>query len=677
MSYALHRMFLWTSALLLVEAVLLGVAIVLYFYDIPTGFRTLVQPTYWIIATVAIFVLNFLILWVTEIKLSRIRSRNDLGAANIIGSDVQEAYNFGQIGLVITDENDMVLWTNNLFRERKIDLLDCNILEWKDKLAVLKNAPFDHSEKIEVNDRFYAVKYLSDARLYIFKDITDYEQVSQFNHQQATCIGIIMIDNYSDVAGKTEDDNNDLISKVRNVIFEYGKKMGVTLRRFRSDSYFAVCNYASLAKMEEDGFSLLAESRALGRGLQIVPTLSIGFAHNNDDVTKLSEMASNAIDIANSRGGDQAVVSHYGQDLRYYGGKTAAVENTGRVQFRSVADSLMTMISGSSDVIVSGHKDADMDAIGACLGILAFADYCKKPCHIVYDPRSVERRARAAFQTSFEKAAFERITLTPKEAEDRISPSTLFVVVDTSVPSLVLGKAALDKSSKTVVIDHHRRGGDFIDRPVLNYIDPSAGSTCEILSELIKYATANPRVEITPACATLMLSGIFLDTYFFKSKATGIRSFEAAEILKVFGADNVKATDFLKDEIEEFNLINKVASTMKSPHTGVMYCVCADDDIVEKSFLAKVANNLREQIRGVSACFVIGRTGEDTVSISARSDGTINVGLLTDKLGGGGQYDRAGAAFANVKVGLVESKLLDCLDTYLEEARSDLGGERI
>ena len=675
MSYALHKMTLWTAGIFLFEAVAIAVVALFYFFDFPKGFHEMVKPEYWIFITVGIFVIDFFVVWVTEVKLSHIRRKSDLDASSIIGSDVQEAYNFGQIGLVVTDENDLVLWTNNLFKERQIDLLDANILEWQPKLAELKNAPVDMSEKIEANGRDYSVKYLPEARLYIFKDSTDYEQVSEYNRQQATCVGIIMIDNYSDVAGKIEDDSNDLITKVRAAIFDYAKTMGVLVRRIRNDSYFAVCNFTSLDRMEQDGFTVLSNVRMLGKGQQVIPTLSIGFAHRFDDITKLSEMASNAIDIANSRGGDQAVVSHYGEELKYYGGKTAAVENTGRVQFRSIANSLIGLAKDASNIYISGHKDMDMDAMGACLGVAAICEHYKKPYKIIFDPRLTEKKTRLAFQSTFDKARLDRMTITPKEAEESIRPSTLFVVVDVSVPTLVMGDKALEKSSKTIVIDHHRRGEAFIEKPVLSYIDPSAGSTSEIIAEFVKYSSANPRIEIPAEYATIMLSGIFLDTSFFKSKATGVRSFEACEILKEFGADNAKADDFLKDEVEEYNLVTKIASTMRSPYTGVAYCVSDDSDIIEKSALAKVANQIRE-LKGVNASFVIGRIKQNEIAISARSDGSINVQLLMEKLGGGGHFGMAAASFPGSTVAVVENKLLDALATYLDEAKTDLGGLR-
>jgi c-di-AMP phosphodiesterase-like protein len=181
-------------------------------------------------------------------------------------------------------------------------------------------------------------------------------------------LGIIMLDNYNDIAGNAEDDNNDVVSKVAGPSLNTPKIMASCLRRFRSDSYFAVCNYEALEKMENDQFSLLAKVRGLAKGSDTIPTLSIGFAHNFPDVNKLNEMASNAIDIAMSRGGDQAVVSKYGEELKFFGGKTEAVETTAKVKVRSIADSLASIIKEATNVLIMGHTEMDMDALGACLG---------------------------------------------------------------------------------------------------------------------------------------------------------------------------------------------------------------------------------------------------------------------------------------------------------------------
>ena len=659
MSEAIRKMRIRTFVIMIVEIVLVGAEVMMYFYDFPKGFNNWMRPEYWIYNVAFVLVFNILFLWFSELHISTIRQKSELDASAIIGSDVQEAYNFGELGLVIIDDNDSVMWASPLFKDRQIDLLDSNIFEWQPTLKELigNNIPADMTVDIEANSRFYNVKYLPDAHLFIFRDISDYQQVYNYNKEQGLVIGVTMIDNYEDITGKTENDNNDLMTKVRTALMDYAKTYGVLLRRFRSDSYFII----------------LEKVRNIDSGTNARPTLSIGIAHDFPDANKLNEMASNAIDIAMSRGGDQVVVSKYGEDLKFYGGKSAAIEQTGRVQFRSVADSIRGLIESSSNVIVSGHKDADMDALGACIGILALCNHVKKPCQIVFDPKMTEKKTRLAFQSSFAKSELDRITITPKDAEDRIKPTTLFIVVDVSVPAMVMGQRALEKAAKTVVIDHHRRGEAFIDRPVLSYIDPSASSTSEILAEFIHYITANPRVELPPNYATIMLAGIFLDTGFFKSKSTGVRTFEAAEILKEYGGDNAKADDFLKDDFDEYRLVTGIISTVRTPYTGIVYCVSEESDIVENATLAKVANQIM-RLKDIHACFVVGRVEQNATKISARSDGSINVQLLCEKMGGGGHFEMAAAAFTGATVESTEKKLLETLDLYLEEAKSDLGG---
>ena len=675
MSDSLRAMRIRILVLTFLEIAILGVGIVFYFYDYPAGFREIMKTDYWVFAMVGVFVVNALILWIVMARMSVLRHRTDLDAASIIGSDVQEAYNFGEIGLVVTDENDVVLWDNNLLKDRQVNLLDMNLLEWRPELRELKSAPADMVVKIEANGRTYSVKYLADARLYIFKDISEYEGIYTYSRVHATVVGVIMIDNFTEIVGKTEDENNDLVTTIRQEILNYCKDRGVLLRRFRNDSYFAVCNRASLDKMEEDGFSLLSRVRLLGKGQNIAPTLSIGFAHDFPDVIKLNEMASSAIDMAMSRGGDQAVVSRYGDDIKFYGGKTAALENSSAVKFRTNADAIINIIKDSNEVIVMGHSDMDMDALGACIGVMAICEHVKKPCYIVIDLKRTEKKTRGAFLSTFDKEARDRIALSPREAEDRLSSSSaLLAVVDVSVPNNVMAPRLLDKANKVIVIDHHLRGESYLEKPVFEYIDPSASSASEILSEFIHYASGNPRIEVNSNYATTMLSGIFLDTNFFKSNSVGVRTFEAAEVLREFGADPRRADDYLKDEYEEYLLVNKIVSTMKTPYRGIVYAVCDESDIIDRATLAKVANTLM-QLRDTNAAFVIGKVAEREWRISARSDQTINVMLLCEKMGGGGHFSMSACAFPNSTRAIVEGKLLNTLASYLDDARSDTGGK--
>ena len=672
MSDALRAMRIQLLILTFLETAILVVAVVFYFYDYPEGFRSIMKPDYWIAALCGVFVIDLIVLWIAIARMSSLRHRTDLDAASIIGSDVQEAYNFGEIGLVVTDEHDNVIWDNSLLKDRQVNLLDMNILEWQPALRDLKNAPPDMVVKIEVNGKNYNVKYLSDARLYIFKDTSEYESIFTYSRVHAPVVGVIMIDNFTEIVGKTEDENNDLVTTIRQEILNYCKDKGVLLRRFRNDSYFAVCNYGSLQKMEEDGFSLLGRVRALGKGQNIAPTLSIGFAHDFPNVIKLNEMASSAIDMAMSRGGDQAVVSRYGDDIKFYGGKTAALENSSAVKFRTNADAILNIISDSKEVVVMGHTEMDLDAFGACVGIYVMCQHLNKPCYIIIDLKRTEKKTRGAVFATFDKDTRERIIISPKQAEERLAsvPSALLAVVDVSVPENVMAPKALEKANKIICIDHHLRGESYLERPVFEYIDPSASSASEILAEFIHYASGNPRIEATPTLATTMLAGIFLDTNFFKSNSVGVRTFEAAEVLRDFGADPRRADDFLKEEYEEYLLVNKIASTMQTPYRGIVYAMCDETDIIDRATLAKVANTLMA-LKDTNAAFVIGKVAEREWRISARSDQTINVQLLCEKMGGGGHFSMAACSFPNSTLSIVESKLLTTLSTYLADARAD------
>lgn len=653
--------------LMLIELVAVAGFGIIYYYNFFDIVNKITVSTIYI-TVAAIVGVDIVFLWVEVIVFSHIRHKTDLKAADLIGADVQEAYNFGMIGLVIVDENNVVLWVNELFKERQIDILDLNIIEWQPALQDLIGAPSTTVAKVEINTRNYDVKYLADAGLFIFKDVTEYETIYTYSRKQATVVGTIMIDNYSDLSDNA-DDSNDVISKVRNAIFEYARDFQVLIRRYRSDGYFMICNYESLRKMIEDKFSLLETIHKIGEKEDTPPTLSIGIAHDFPDVVKLNEMANSAIEIAMSRGGDQVVVSRYGQDLMFFGGKSEAQENRNKVKVRVMADSVISLIKNSSNVLIMGHTMADMDAIGACLGMKSICEHCAKPALIVYDPKLTERKTRGAVTSSFSREDLSRIMVSPSDALDKVRNNTLVIVVDVHRPSMTMAPKVLEKASKVMVIDHHRRSEEFVESPVFSHIEPSASSSCELVAEFVRYASANPRIVIPSSYATIMLSGIFMDSNYFKSKTCGIRTFEASMILKEFGADNSVADDFLKDEFEEYTLITKIISSLKTPYYGIVYCVADEDDVIEAATLAKVGNQCM-QMRGVNACFVIGKTDVNEVRISCRSDGSVNVQLLAEKLNGGGHFTQSAATFKNSTIDRVESKLLDVLNEYLGDARN-------
>lgn len=654
---------------------IVAIGVVAFFWLYNQNFRQINNiEEYIFISFCALLLIDIFFFWFVLARLTKRRQENDEEVASLIGNDIQMAYNLNQIGLLSVDTDNIVLWANNLFKDRQLDLVDTDILQTFPSLSEIMKSQTDKAVHIEMKGRSYEVRYLLEPRLFIFKDVTDYDNVVSYSKEQAVALGVIMIDNFNDVASDT-DEVADAVMEVRSIVREYFRQYKVLLTQVKQDRYFAVCNFNALDQMEKDGFSIMQKVR-LSQDREDVPlTLSIGFAHDFPDVNKLYEMTEGAIDTALARGGDQAVVSQYGKELRFFGGKSAAVENTSKVKVRSMVGSLAKLIKDSSNIFIMGHTEMDMDALGSCLGIKAICDWCgKKNAKIVYAPKRTEKKARLAFTNAFSKDLLDQMTLTPEQAASQIKETSLVIVVDVSVPANVMAPKVLDLARKTVVIDHHRRGDSFIERPSLTYVEPSASSACELITEMIHYAAANPRIELKPAYATIMLSGIFMDSQYFKSKSVGMRTFEAAEILKEYGAENTLADEYLKDDYEEFALTNKILATMKTPSYGVMYCVSDDKDIVERSALAKVANTLLS-LKDVHASFVIGRTTDKTISLSARTDGSISAQLLMEKMGGGGHLQMAATAFPNSKapnvstVEAAERKLLECLNDYLDSSK--------
>ncbi len=662
---------IFSFALLVIEMFLFGVFFALYFAN-PFNIQTFLNEHMLIVVIplVVLCLFNLLTTFIAVINFTRARKKSDLKAADLLGDDVQEAYNFGMVGLVIVDENKNVLWINELFRERKIDILDVNILEWMPQLADLEDGGVDTVIRVLINNNYYDVKCLQDAGLYIFKDVTEFENLTQYNTREAVVVGFILIDSYSAIS-ENADDANDIISKVRNAIFEYTREYSVAIQRTKSDTYFFVCNYESLSKMEADKFSILDKIRDVPEKQGgVTPTISIGIAHGFPSITKLRDMASGALETCTARGGDQVVISKYGEDLKYYGGRSSATETRNKVKVRIVASTLVSLIRSASYTLIMGHTATDMDAIGACLGVKAICDHLNKQSAIVYNPRVTESKTRGAMTQSFTRENLAKITLSPQEAIDKAKEknNVLLIVCDTHNPEMVIEPRLVDLIDKIAIIDHHRKSEKFIENNIFAHIDTGASSATEIVTEFIHYAFDNPRIKLQSSFATIMLAGIFLDSNHFKSKSTSSNTFEASMVLEEYGADSYKADDFLKDEYEEYALVTKIAANMTAPFYGVVVCKADDNDVVESSILAKVGNQLMS-MKGINAAFVIGKIDEKKVKISCRSDGSISVQLLAEKMGGGGHQHMAAAVFENSTIEQAEERLLEILKEHLADAK--------
>ena len=671
MQYYIKKIRIISAIILFIEVILLTFVICLNFFDFIEGAKAYIEENYLIIVIVSVFVLvDWLYFALAFHRIKSIRFKNNLTTATLFGETIQESLSFSQLGIVVVNDTHDIIWTNEIISQIDEQLLDKNILDAFPKLRELHdNFSEDKIIKVQIKDIIFDVNYVRTSNVYFFKNVTDYDNLITYSKEQAVVLGIVMIDNYEELA-EGQEETSDTLSRVKTKINEYFKDYGVLLRKYSNNSYFAICNYDSLFKMKEDSFSILDIVKEQASEDELIPTLSIGFAHDFPSIYKLNEMALNAIDIAISRGGDQVVVSKYASDLEFFGGRTEGIEKRNKVKVRILADSFMSLIKNAKNVLVMGHTDMDMDALGSSLGVKAMCDSVKVPCHIIYDSKLVEKKAKFAFMRTFSKEETKNMVLTPKEALSKIVSKTILVCVDFHRPSLAMSKEVLEKCDKVVVIDHHRRSEEFIDNPIFTYFEITASSASELIAELINYSSNNPSVTIPPSYATIMLAGIFLDTNYYRSSTSGFRTFEASMFLRNFGADNVTADDFLKDDYEEHMMISEIIATIKTPHTGVAYCVNPKSTLIEPATIAKVANECIS-MRGISAAFVLGKISENEVKISARSDGRINVQLLCEKLGGGGHFTMAAAIVKVKDINEAVDRLEDTLKIYLDDAKVD------
>lgn len=636
---------------------------------------------------VGLIILNILFVWIQVSRINRVRTQNDLASLEIIGSDVKEAYNFGMIGLIVVDKNLNIIWNSDLFRERKIFILDQNILTWQPALKRLVEVSealdenLEDTVKLEIDSRNYEVKYLNDANLFIFKDITDFEFIYDQNVRQAPVVGIIMIDNFTDAVA-TREISNPMTAIITSQVFDYCQKYKVLVRQYRDDAFILVTNYESFEKLRADNFSILRSIREHEENKEMKLTLSMAFAYNFPDVMRLSDMAVQAIDTAIARGGDQVVISKYGEENEYYGGASIGAERRNRTSIRLKTDTLFSHVREASNVIIMGHTQMDLDALGGCLGLKALADYVidravnrksKQKARIVYSPNLTEQKTKAAINLMFTKDEIEEIFISPQELANEkgenslINSKTLLILADVSRPSMLMDPKLIERIDRIIIIDHHRRTDEFVDNRLFDYIETTASSTSEMVAEMIYYGNT-PEFTLSNRIATLMLTGIYLDTNHFRSNTTGSRTFLAAMVLEDFGADATVADELLKDEYEEYTLITKIMASLETISYGVVLAKADDADIITPATLAKVANQCM-QVKGVNAAFVIGYSKAKEAKISARSDGTINVQLILEKLGGGGHQASAGASFKGKTLTEVETELKEVLDLYLPQAR--------
>lgn len=391
-------------------------------------------------------------------------------------------------------------------------------------------------------------------------------------------------------------------------------------------------------------------------------TLSIGVAAGTSSLPELGQLSQSSLDLALGRGGDQVAIKQTNGKVRFYGGKTNPVEKRTRVRARVISHALSELVADSDKVIIMGHKNPDMDSIGSAIGILKVAQVNGKDGYIVLDQSDIDIGVQRLMDELKETESIWKYFISPEEALEIASRDTLLVIVDTHKPSMVIEEKLLTKLDHVVVIDHHRRGEDFIKDPVLVYMEPYASSTAELVTELLEYQPK--RLKMRMLEATALLAGIIVDTKSFTLR-TGSRTFDAASYLRAHGADTILVQKFLKEDLNTYTRRSKLIENAEIYRKGIVIAKSSPEDAYNQVVIAQAADILLT-MNGIQASFVISNRIDGKVSISARSLGDINVQMIMEGLEGGGHLTNAACQIENSTIDEAEKHLKRIIDEYIE-----------
>ncbi|MCF6464730.1 DHH family phosphoesterase [Clostridium sp. Cult2] len=582
--------------------------------------------------------------------------------------------------LIMLEMDGTISWYNTRFIDMMEDknILNKKIDEFLPKLKVeniLKDTNKDSLE-IEYNSRYYEVHYniidgkksiSTKGNIIMLYWVDKTEQAFLYNkyrgEKMAVCLAYV--DNYDEVKSTTPEINRPIVlAEIDKTINAYATMNNGLVRKYENDKYILIFENRSLKQIQNRKFDILDQIREVDKGNSISITLSMGVGVNGKNPNENYEYARAAIDIALGRGGDQAVVKE-NNNLSFYGGKTKAIEKRNKVRSRVISHALIQLIDQSEKVFVMGHKNADMDSFGASVGIISAVKSRNKKAYFVLG--GINPSIKNIYDRMIvEEPEYLDLILSPDKAMDMVDKSSLLVVVDNHKPSFTEAPELLDLTDKVVLIDHHRRGAEFIKDPVLTYLEPYASSTCELVTEILYYMS--DKMEMTKFEADALLAGITVDTKNFTFQ-TGVRTFEAASILKRAGANTTNVRQFFRDDFKTFLYKAEVVKNSKIVFEEIAIGTLERD--MEDSILiaAQSANDLLN-IKGVEASFVL-TLWEGRVHISGRSLGNISVQLILERLGGGGHLTSAGTQIEGRTIGQVEDMLIKAIDEYLKEGEGE------
>ena len=565
-----------------------------------------------------------------------------------------------------------IVWTNpgfckmtgldNTMREYDIqELIPDLTFEWLTDRKT--ECPFD----VAVQGRRYRVQgtllRANDAMhnllgVLYFSDMTELYQIRDEYIRSRPVVSIILVDNYEELTkNMAEGPISAMNAKLNDAITKWTDGYNGLLRRLERNRFLFIFEKRDLQRATEEKFSLLEDAHSILNPSGLAASISIGLGVDGANFDESYNFAALGIEMALSRGGDQAVVKDR-FNFSFYGGRQQEADYTSKVKSRVKANSLMELIGQSSRVFVMGHKNADLDAVGAAVGVCCLCRKKGKKANIVID-----------LQHNASEKLIEEIRAVPEYDDTFLSPQdalvlcdnrSILIVVDTNRPDQVESKELLETISKVCVIDHHRRAADYIDPVVMSFHETYASSTAELVTELLQYAVET--TDILPIEVKSLMAGICLDTKSFNVR-TGERTFEAAAFLRRLGADTVEVKKLLQNDFQDTVAKYQIIKNARLYRQEI--AIVAMNSSTTRVLAAQAADELLN-ISGISASFVL-YPDNDVVYISARSIGSANVQMILEPLGGGGNTATAGCQMRGITVKDALEQLVASIDKFYEE----------
>jgi len=621
----------------------------------------------WIgLAMLVVFVITWVVLYNFIIKYEGKLNDYIMNLSYRIKRGEQEALIKMPMGIIMYDEDLEVEWINPYMQTQlteETSILGKPIANIHDTL--IEEIEAENSKGLlEWNEKTYQFTIQYDIKAIYLMDVTKYVALRNRYEKYKPVIGWIFLDNYDEVTNGLDDRAISALESMLTTYFSnWAKQHSIFYKKTSDDKYLVLLSYNELKRLENGKFSLIDNIRERTSKRNLPLTISIGMAYGDAAFNELSNAAQKNLDLALGRGGDQAIVKGVNEEPRYYGGKTDPMEKRTRVRSRMISQAIQEQITQADNVYIMGHNNPDMDAIGSSFGIARISMMLKQNSYVVIDQEKVPLDiGKLLKETEKYSETYENI-ISPREAIEQITEDDLVILVDHHKPSMSIAPELLNRTKKNLVVDHHRRGEEFTENPLLVYIEPYASSTSELITEFFEYVPTEGNT-INKIEATTMLGGIIVDTNNFTLR-TGSRTFDAASFLQSVGANITLIQRVLKEKPENYLQRSHLIETLDFVQKGFGVVTGEEDKIYPPVLAAQTADTLLD-MSGIEASFVITRRGKDTVGISARSLGQVNVQVIMEEMGGGGHLSNAATQIDGKTIQEVKDELKAVIESKLD-----------